>query len=267
MSLDSFSILPIKQLPFDDFESRLMMDIETTLEELTAIELTPQAFKFYTSVSVISSSRIEGEAMDIDSYVQHKMQHIEYLPELTEKPNDLFNAYAFAQENTLTHENFLDAHKLITAHLLPEKSRGVCRQNEMLVMEHNTGRIQYEAAAAALVKTEFEKLWMDIETLQNSTVTTAEQFYFASLIHLVFVNIHPFNDGNGRAGRLLEKWFLSGKIGDRAWMIPSEKYYYEHVNEYYKNLAVQGMFYDQINYSKAMPFILMLPNSLSGTKD
>ncbi len=33
------------------------------------IELTPQSFTFYTSVAVISSSRIEGEQLEIDSYV------------------------------------------------------------------------------------------------------------------------------------------------------------------------------------------------------
>lgn len=262
MNVDSFSILPLKQLPFLSYKSALAIGIDEVLEGLTAIEMTAHTFKFYTSVSVISSSKIEGEQMEVDSYVQHKMQDIEYLPELTEKPNDLFNAYVFAQEHTLTIENFLEAHKLITAHLLPEKQRGACRLNEMLVLEHNTGRIQYEAAAAAVVKIEFEKLWHDINLLVSGELTTTEMFYYASLIHLVFVNIHPFNDGNGRAGRLLEKWFVAEQMGRKAWMIPSEKFYYEHVNEYYRNLAVQGMFYDQLDYTKAMPFIMMLPNAM-----
>lgn len=31
--------------------------------------------------------------MEVDSYVKHKMQDIEYLPELVQKPNDLYGAY------------------------------------------------------------------------------------------------------------------------------------------------------------------------------
>ncbi len=65
---------------------------------MNKIELSPQTFTFYTSVAVISSSRIEGEQMEIDSYIKHKLQDIEYLPELVEKPNDLYNAYLFAKQ-------------------------------------------------------------------------------------------------------------------------------------------------------------------------
>ena len=90
------------------------------MEILNEINLTPQSFTFYTSVAVISSSRIEGEQLEVDSYVKHKMQDIEYLPELVEKPNDLFHAYLFAKENKLTKENFLHAHALLSKHLLSQ---------------------------------------------------------------------------------------------------------------------------------------------------
>lgn len=263
MKLPQLQLLPVDQVPFTDYQASLGIDIEERLRDLQALELTPQSFKFYTSVSVISSSKIEGEQMEVDSYVKHKMQDIEYLPDLTEKPNDLFNAYTYAQNTKLTRSDFLHAHDLLTLHLLPGKYRGVCRQNNMVVLEHNTGRIQYEAAPANMVKDAFDKLWNDIDLLLSSSITVAEQFYYASLIHLVFVNIHPFNDGNGRAARLLEKWFLSAFIGERAWLIPNEKYYYAHVNDYYKYLASQGMFYEELNYRRALPLLLMLPGSLA----
>ncbi len=247
----------------EEYKRLLTVDIPSALEEMNEIELSQNTFTFYTSVAVISSSRIEGEQMEIDSYIKHKLQDIEYLPELVEKPNDLYNAYLFAKENKLTVENFVQSHILLSQNLLPAKWRGVYRKNQMLVMEHTTGRVQFEAASFSIVETEINKLWDDIEMLLNTKLSMDELFYYASFIHLVFVNIHPFNDGNGRAGRLLEKWFLADHLGEKAWYIKSEKYYYHHVNEYYKNLNRLGMFYEKIDYAKADLFLQMLPNSIN----
>lgn len=247
---------------FEEYKTQLQVDLGNALLLVKEIELTPKSYTFYTSVAVISSSRIEGEQMEVDSYLKHKMQDIEYLPELVEKPNDLFKAYLFAKESKLTVENFMKSHQLLSEHLLPEKWRGVYRKNEMLVMEHNTGRIQFEAAPFSIVKEEMEKLWSDIAVLLKLKLSVEEIFYFASYIHIAFVNIHPFNDGNGRAGRLLEKWFLSQMLDETAWYIQSEKYYYQHVNDYYKNLNRLGIFYQQLDYAKASFFLQMLPNAI-----
>ena len=240
----------------------LDIDIDSEFKAIQKKVLEPHSFTFYTSVSVMSSSKIEGEQLELDSYVKHKLLHIEYLPELTEKPNDLYNAYLFAKDNKLSKQNFLEAHKLIAAHLLPDRQRGTLRSTEMLVMEHKTGRIQYEACPLYLVNEQFDKLWDEIDNLLEQEMTSVEGFYYASFIHLAFVNLHPFGDGNGRIARLLEKWFLSKKLGERAWYIQSEKQYYKSVDSYYKNLARLGMFYEELDYEKSMPFLLMLPQSL-----
>jgi Fic family protein len=75
------------------------------------------------------------------------------------------------------------------------------------------------------------------------------------------VHIHPFQDGNGRAGRLLEKWFLATHLGAKAWQIPAEQYYKENRPEYYRNIKL-GENYYFLDYDQCVPFLTMLPRAL-----
>jgi Fic family protein len=251
---------------FEQYNKQVDQNLPSNFDALKDAEISTNSFSFYTSVSAITSSKIEGEQMEVDSYIKHKMLNIEYQPNLIEKPNDLYNAYLYAQENNLTNINFLKAHSLLAAHLLPISKQGNYRTGNRVVMEHNTGRIQYEAAPFSEVKMLMNWLWTDVEMLINEKLHINEVFYFAAYIHLVLVNIHPFEDGNGRAGRLLEKWFIAEKLGLKAWYLQSELNYYNNVNDYYRNLNQLGMFYEQLDYSKALPFLLMLPNAINVNK-
>jgi Fic family protein len=177
----------------------LDVDLEQSFQKINEQNWTQESLRFATAVSVMSSSRIEGESLEIDSYLKHKLQQVEYLPDLTRRPNDLYEAYEFARGHRLTGVNLLKAHALTTRHLLPEAYRGVVRSGNMLIMDDRTQRISYEAASGAVVKAEFEQFISEMEVLINEPLNTAEVFYYAALTHLVFVKIHPWQRQDGPA--------------------------------------------------------------------
>ncbi len=246
----------------EDYKKNIPDNISDTFEKLTDAEISTDNFSFYTSVSSVFSSKIEGEAIELDSYIKHKKFGIEFLPDYTKKIDDLYNAYIFAKENNLNEINISEAHKLLSKHIVSVHKQGKVRTQNMYVSTPD-GKIEYVAATPFEVPTEMSKFYNDVQILLKSNLTIEETFYFASMIHLVFVKIHPWNDGNGRSARLIEKWFIAQKLGEKAWYIQSEKNYYQNHQTYYKNIRLLGLEYNALDYLQSLPFLLMLPNSLS----
>jgi Fic family protein len=76
------------------------------------------------------------------------------------------------------------------------------------------------------------------------------------------VKIHPFQDGNGRTARLLEKWVLLQKIGTKAAEVQLEKIYYKHIDAYCHNIRKLGLEYPELDYGKSLDFLLMTVNGI-----
>ena len=231
------------------------------LNKLEKTETPVDYFQFYNSVSSVYSSKIEGENIDFDSFYKHKFLNVKYQPDYTKKADDLFLAYEFIFKNKLTLENLQKVHSILSSNLLPKSQQGLIRNNPMFVINSND-RIEYVATEPKIVKSELNKLFNDIITLEKTNLSDFEIFYYAAYIHLVFVKIHPFQDGNGRAARLLEKWFLIERIDEKATAIQLEKNYYRNLINYYSNINKLGAEYESLDYSKALDFLLMTAKGL-----
>jgi len=258
--------IDLQIIPADLLEEYKTLLSEATLlnafNELEDAELSTDEFSFYTSVASVYSSKIEGEQIELDSYVKHKRFHIEFQPDYTRKIDDLYLAYQFASKTRPGKETFAEMHTILAKHIVATNWLGKFRNQNMFVTTKD-GRIEYVAASPFEVADEMDKLYADLEILLSTELTIAEIFFFASMIHLVFVKIHPWNDGNGRSARLFEKWFLAQKLGYKAWFIQSEKYYYTQHETYYNNIRELGLEYSDLDYGKALPFLLMLPKSVT----
>lgn len=240
-------------------------ELTKALSTLKDAEISTDTFSFYTSVSSVYSSKIEGETIELDSYIKHKRFGIEFQPDYTKKIDDLYNAYSFAKINPLTQSTIEEAHKLLSKNIVEDSKQGKLRIHNMYVTTED-GRIEYVAVSPYELEAEMQKWYADLEILCNQKLTIEEVLYFASYLHLSFVKIHPWNDGNGRSARLIEKWFLAQHLGEKAWFIQSEKQYYTHHQAYYTNLRRLGLEYEDLDYSKALPFLLMLPEALNSLK-
>ena len=162
----------------------------------------------------------------------------------------------------LTETNLLKCHEIFSETLLIKSKRGRYRIEQVEVF--GSSGISYLALEPELVEKEIKLFFMGISELLDTQLTAEEVFYFASFIHLRFAHIHPFRDGNGRAARLLEKWFVSEKLGQDFWKIPSEEYYKVNQQEYYKTISL-GVNFHELNYNKCLGFLKMLPNCLRTT--
>jgi len=239
-----------------------VQNLTAPFDALKDAELSTKDFSFYTSVASVFSSKIEGEDIELDSYIKHKGMGVAFQPDYTKKIDDLYAAYVFAQSSPLSAENLATAHQLLSARFVVAHYQGKLRTQNMYVATDD-GKIAYVAASPYELATEMAKFYADLATLLAQSMTTEEVFYYAAYLHLVFVKIHPFYDGNGRSARLLEKWFIAEKLGEKAWFLQSEKNYYLQHQTYYNNLRALGLKYPTLNYAQALPFLCMLPKSLA----
>ena len=234
-------------------------EISTLIEEFDFSE-DKGGLEYLTKSSAVYSSNIEGNSIDLNSYMNYELNKDKFkVGKEIEEIEDLIEAYEFAQNNSLTESNLLQCHKIFSETLLIKSKRGKYRIEQVGVFG-KTG-LAYMAVEPDFVEKEMKVFFAGIEELISQELSKEEVFYFASLIHLRFAHIHPFRDGNGRAARLLEKWFITEKLGRDFWKIPSEENYKVNQAKYYETINLGVNFYE-LNYDRCLGFLEMLPMCL-----
>lgn len=193
-------ILPSAYL--DEFSGKVDIDLSDVFKDSGAkSKYTAGDFEYYIQSAAAYSSNIEGNSIDIDTYLKNKKFKVKSKLKEMAEIDDLIAAYNFAIKTELDQKSFLEAHKILSKTVISLKSqRGKLRDQQVGIFSN--GRVEYMAVEPEFVAEEISRLFSDIEELIKSDLSYKETFYYAAMIHLLFEKIHPFMDGNGRAGRL-----------------------------------------------------------------
>lgn len=147
---------------------------------------------------------------------------------------DLSQRMAAAPDWSLSVDFILDLHKLITRDIPhPDNRPGLIRNNPK-------ARVTYvgdEAHGGRYKPPQYDKdIWRLLEALVewhgNLIDAGVPALVRAPLVHLYYEQIHPFWDGNGRVGRVIEATLLQA-AGYRYAPFALARYYLANIDEYF----------------------------------
>jgi len=191
------------------------------------------------STEGLGSSRIEGELLDRESLQSSIKRHFGLKPGRKEKQAEshfaqlLLDVYENFEE-PLTHEQLWKWHASLFVGPSRIEDRGKYRTHAepMQIVSHRYGssRVYFEAPPSKRVKKE-----MDAFVRWFNKSTSMPVLARAAVAHLYFEMVHPFEDGNGRIGRLLVEKVLSQGV-KRPVLIAVSKVLEARKKEYYAAL-------------------------------
>jgi len=216
-------------------------------------------FAFMLDAAAVYSSNIEGNSLNLNSFLNSRMQAKKIRPKEAQEIEDLVEAYLFSQNHGLNEKNMLRTHAILSKGFISKGRQGVYRMEPIGVFSDHG--LEYLAVEPQFVNHEMYELFKVVSQLLTSRILPMEVFFWASWLHLMIVLIHPFSDGNGRIARLCEKWFLVRKLGTQMVFLSSEEYYFKERPNYYSALRL-GANYWEADFSLSMPFLKLLPQVL-----
>lgn len=230
--------------------------IKESMTEQRAVD-----FNFLLDTAAVYSSNIEGNTLDINSFLNSKTSPKKHRPKEVQEITDLVSAYDYAQKHVLNEKNIQRAHNILSSQFVSLTRQGVYRKEPVGVFSQSG--LEYMAVEPELVEQEMREVCAVVVELLSKKMTKEESVFWATWLHLVIALIHPFSDGNGRTARLCEKWFLANTIGRQGFALQNERYYWQNRSAYYAALKL-GVNYWEVDIHTTFPFFALLPEGWKG---
>lgn len=212
-----------------DLVSQIMENLGK-LNGVDDLEKLPRLRRINRIKSIHSSLAIENNTLSIEqvSDVINGKKVLGPQKDIIEVHN-AFNAYEEVSKiDPYSIKDLLKIHSIMTNGLVKES--GMFRSGQVGVYDQD-GNVIHIAPPANIVPSLIKQLFDWVKS------TNINMLIKSSIFHYEFEFIHPFNDGNGRTGRLWQTAMLASWKPIFEW-IPIESIIKDNQDEYYKTIVV-----------------------------
>lgn len=211
----------------------LVSEIMENLGKLSGVnelEKLPRLRRVSRIKSIHSSLAIENNTLSIEQVTDVINGKRVLAPQKDIKEvHNAFNAYEKLNEiNPYSIDDLLKIHGIMMNGLV--KEAGMLRSGQVGVYNQD-GKVVHLAPPADFVPQQLGQLF---DWVKNSN---ANMLIKSSVFHYEFEFIHPFNDGNGRTGRLWQTALLASWKPIFAW-IPIESIIKDNQKDYYNAITL-----------------------------
>jgi Fic family protein len=178
-----------------------------------------------------SSTAIEGNPLTLEQVraVEEGREIPAITPRAKREVTNYFAGLRFIETKAgiprITHEHIFTLHRILAEKVMDQGSAGKYRTIQVKVGRYMPPPPEDVSGLM------FELLsWWNQESVKLSPVLSS------AIVHYRFEAIHPFADGNGRAGRALALWELYRRGFDTHHIFSVDEFYWEDRPRYYKSL-------------------------------
>jgi Fic family protein len=127
-----------------------------------------------------------------------------------------------AQRSAVTHEEVLKLHRIMAGGVMDQGRAGRYRKIRVRVGDY-----------IAPPPEKVQPMMSDLLGWWNKRAARISSILSSAILHHRFEVIHPFADGNGRAGRMLSLWELYRRGFDNHHIFSIDEFYWENRPRYY----------------------------------
>lgn len=260
-------------IPDPDFGSDLnsiILDLEKLRTKKLGGEVSPHIFfqlkDIFQILETLGSARIEGNNTTLAEYVEKIIEQKAKKDESQKELENIEKAISFIEENTNENTKFSriyvsELHKIVTKDLTPPpKGEGSKNPGSLRSKNVKIKNVKHTPPDVAVLQEYFDNFIYFI----NKEYKEQYQLLMVALAHHRFAYIHPFDNGNGRMGRLLN-YALLIKLGfqvKKGRIINPSSVFYTNRNKYYDKLAEADSLKDKGVLAWAEYFLFGLKNEI-----